>query len=218
MVRRILLVCFVGKIKGLITDKQLNINHKGIDLYPIDSYHRFIITTNELEPITTGKDDRRNLVIRSSDELIGNKQYFDKIHKLLEDINVIKTCYEYFKNLPDLDKFGQVPKPITEYQRNLQELSVSPIELWVKDLAYTHEKDFEMFGSQAYESFVEFCEKHGFIYEANSLKLGVRLSNLGIKGIYKGQHTMYGRTKLYKVKELRMYFSGQKTMDEYLLN
>ena len=58
-----------GKIKALITDPKITINNKGIAQYDINSFHRFIITTNKEEPINTGRDDRRNLIIRSSDEL-----------------------------------------------------------------------------------------------------------------------------------------------------
>ncbi len=57
-----------GKIKGLITDPKLTINNKGVNQYDIMSFHRFLITTNNSEPINTSHDDRRNLIIRSSDE------------------------------------------------------------------------------------------------------------------------------------------------------
>jgi sporulation protein YlmC with PRC-barrel domain len=65
-----------GKIKGLITDTTLNINKKGIDPYKIAAYHRFIFTTNTEDPMKTTHDDRRNMIIRSSDELCGNKKQF----------------------------------------------------------------------------------------------------------------------------------------------
>ena len=58
----------MGKIKGLLTDASLTINNKGVNQYKINSYHRFIITTNNEEPIETKDGDRRNLIIRSSDE------------------------------------------------------------------------------------------------------------------------------------------------------
>ena len=61
--------------------------------YEIDSYHRFLITTNNTEPINTSEDDRRNLIIRSSDEKIGNKEYFDTLREHINDINVVKNCY-----------------------------------------------------------------------------------------------------------------------------
>ena len=57
-----------GKIKALITDNAMTINQKGINQYSIRSYHRFMVTTNKEEPINTSKDDRRNMIISSSNE------------------------------------------------------------------------------------------------------------------------------------------------------
>jgi len=84
-----------GKFKALITDPTLNINNKGINQISIQSYHRFIITTNKEDPIKTTNDDRRNLIIRCSDEKRG-EEYFNKINEYLDDINVIRSCYDFF--------------------------------------------------------------------------------------------------------------------------
>jgi len=98
-----------GYIKGLITEPKMTINEKGIIPYEIASYHRFLITTNNEDPVKTSKDDRRKLIIRASDELIGNRDYFDKMYAMLEDENAVKSIYEYFKGLPGADKFSNVP-------------------------------------------------------------------------------------------------------------
>merc|ERR1712196_550913 len=77
-----------GKIKGLITDDTFIIDKKNTPQHMIKSYHRFIITTNKEEPIKTSKDDRRNLIIRASDEKCGDKTYFTRLYKHLKDKNV----------------------------------------------------------------------------------------------------------------------------------
>ena len=69
----------IEQIKGLITDASLTVNTKGINQYKIISYHRFIITTNSDNPIETKEDERRNAIIRSSDEKIGDNAYFNEI-------------------------------------------------------------------------------------------------------------------------------------------
>ena len=95
-----------GKVKGLLTNPAMTINNKGVNQFPITSFHRFIATTNNHNPVKTSDDDRRNLIISSSDKLIGNKNYFEKIYEYMDDINVIRACYDYFKSIPDMDKFG----------------------------------------------------------------------------------------------------------------
>jgi phage/plasmid-associated DNA primase len=199
-------------IKGLITDPKLTINNKGVGQYEIQSYHRWLITTNNEDPIGSGKDDRRKVIIRSSDELIGNKEYFTIMNDVyLKDINVIKTCYEFFKNLDGLDKFLSLPMPITEYQGDIQELSVSPIENWLKDLtintAGTEDanKIMEYNSKEIYEEFKIWIKQNAIQYELDSLKFLVRLKRLKINGVEK-KHTKYGNKTIINLQELREHF------------
>lgn len=197
-----------GKIKGLITDNTLAINQKGIAQYKIKSYHRFIATTNKEEPINTTNGDRRNLIIRSSDEKKGDYIYFEKIHNFLEDIDVIRTCYDFFKGIKGMDKFKDIPIPLTEYQTNLKELSKSPIEQWLESFTREHMNDgkesIELLGSEIYELFNNWCCENGIKYDIDCRKLGVRLTNMKIKGIYKGKHTNKGETRIFNMTELKL--------------
>ena len=122
-----------GRFKALATDPTLTINNKGVNQFKVQSHHRFIITTNNLNPIKTTDDDRRTIIIRSSDEKIGDKEYFNKINEYLDNINDVRTCYDYFKNISGMKNFGSLPKPQTEYQNNLKQLSRSPVEMWLED-------------------------------------------------------------------------------------
>lgn len=196
-----------GKIKGLITDNSLSINQKGVPQYKIKSYHRFITTTNNEDPIKTSDDDRRNLIIRSSDEKKGDSAYFSKLHNYLDDINVIRTCYDYFKHVKGVDKFGDIPMPQTGHQINMKELSKSPIEQWLKCFVMenldTEQEIIELLGSEIYERFKSWCSKNGVCYEISSLKLGVTLINMKITGLYKGKHTKMGETKIFNLNELK---------------
>jgi hypothetical protein len=196
-----------GKIKGLITDNALAINQKGLPQYKIKSYHRFITTTNKEEPLNSSKGDRRNLIIRSSDEKKGDFIYFEIMHRYLEDIDVIRTCYDYFKSIPGMDKFKDISIPQTEYQTNLKELSKSPIEQWLESFTREHANDendcIELLGCEIYELFKQWCFNNGIKYDIDSLKLGVRITNMNIKGISKGRHTYKGHTKLFFINLLK---------------
>jgi len=208
-----------GKIKGLITDTKLNINTKGVGQYEIQSYCRFIMTTNSTEPFNTPEDDRRMLIIRSSDEKIGNKEYFNILREHIKNINVVKTCYEYFKSIPEMDKFHKIPLPCTEYQTNLKQLSRSPIESWLEQIVYDNwnEPSIELSAKDAYTSFKNYCKKHSDSkYEISSNKLAVRLKNLKINGIEKGKHTNSGNTTLYLIPALKTHFKlGAITLETY---
>ena len=47
---------------------------------------------------------------------------------------------------------------------------------------------------------------NGIKYDINSIRLGVKLTNMKFKGVYKGRHTMKGDTKLFCIRELKDSF------------
>jgi phage/plasmid-associated DNA primase len=197
----------MGKIKGLITDGAMTINPKGITPYKITSYHHFIITTNSEDPMPTKKDDRRFWIVRSSDELIGNKEYFDDIQKIIQDDNAIASIFQYFKTLEGADNFKNVERPLTEYQQNIQDANISAPERWLRDyVSGCGEAEVELLGKEIYQKFQAWKETNGIIFEMNAIKLGMALSNMNVDGIKKGRHTEKGATKIFEIKKIRKHF------------
>jgi hypothetical protein len=208
----------VGKFKQLITDGSLVINNKGINAIDTTSYHRFMITTNKEEPVQTKKGDRRNLVIRSSDELCGKKEeYFTKMYEYLDDINVIRTVYDYFKSIPNLDKFGLIKIPVTEYQRDLQELSMSPIEQCiihlVQDTTIDNENNIiEMTCNELFSYFLTFLSSQKIEYNINSIKFHVRLKHLNIKGV-DNKRSKTDRIKIIDIVKVKEHYNIVDNID-----
>lgn len=170
-----------GRIKALITDPMLTINSKGINQYEVYSYHRFIITTNQEQPIATSDDDRRNLIIRSSDELLKNKDYFIELNKLIEDDAVIRTIGKIFKDMEVKENFNEYSIPHTKYQDDLKEESRPYHELWLYGfIAENHkENEVKLYPSEVFNLYTNWCNMNGYkIDNMNSTKLGVRLNNL----------------------------------------
>jgi hypothetical protein len=197
-----------GRIKSLITDPKITINNKGVNQYDIQSFHRFIVTTNTAEPLNTSKDDRRNFIVRSSDEKCGDKEYFKELHDLLDDVDVIKSCYEYFKDLEGANTFNLLPIPTTEYQANLAEMAVSPIEQWLISFTgiHAHEETVTLSSSDACSEFKQWCAANFMEYTIDVTKFGVRLANLNIPGVKKGPPTKRGSTKVFNIAQLKGHF------------
>lgn len=197
-----------GKIKGLITNPKMTINEKGIGQYNVISYHRFIGTTNHEDPFKTEKDDRRNWIVRASDELIGKVDYFNLMNKYLEDVNVIKTCYEYFKSIPDMENFNKLKMPVTEYQQDMKETNISPIENWIKSFVLEHyyESEVELIDKKQFELFNNWCKNCGLDYKITTMQFGVRLKRLNIPGIEFGKKTNNGNTKIFDIQILKKHF------------
>jgi hypothetical protein len=195
-------------IKGLITDDALTIYPKGINPYDTISYHRFLITTNSTDPLPTHAKDRRNLIIRSSDELLGIDKYFTKFRQLLADERVVRTCFDYFKSIPDLKNFKKFKKPTTKYQNELRKMNLSTIEQFLIDLCEnSHKLDkLELISKEVYERFNNFCNINNIEYHTTTQKLATSLNLLNIDGITNGKHTNKGNTKVYDIAKLRKHF------------
>ena len=194
------------KIKALITDIDIQINIKGKDSFNTNSYHRFGGSSNDDEPMNTSKGDRRKILISASNELKGNTCYFDDINKYVDDVNYIKSFYEYLKSIPDMDKFHTIPRPITEYQKLLCELSITPIEAFVRDMvSNTEEQELILTTKELFEKFKEYLCESKTSYDINIIKFGVRLTNLKLEGI----ETIKGKlnnSKKINVEILKKHF------------
>jgi len=193
---------------ALITNPALTINDKGVPSFQITSYHRFISTTNNREPINTKKGDRRNLIILASDELKGNYEYFQKINEYMNDINALRTFYDYLKSIPDLDKFGSIPIPETSYQEEQKKANREPIDIWLEDIVTEKfnkgikEMKFDNF--QLISNFENWKRDNSVIYEINSIKLSCRIMNMNLKGIT--NHNLAGRYKRFDIDLLAKHY------------
>ena len=104
---------------------------------------------------------------------------------------MIKSVYEFFKNLPGCEAFNAIPIPHSEYHNELAELTVSPIESWLKD--YTEEfynvegnkanNTIKLRSSACFDLFNEWKSKTRVEYEINLIKFALQLGRLDVKGI-----------------------------------
>ena len=168
-----------GKIKGLITDGRLTINGKGKGQYPITSYHRWMTNTNVSDGgIKTHENDRRKWVVRCSDEKIGDLEYFRKLNKVVRDPDVLKTCFEYFRNLPDLDMFHYIQKPKTEYHEEICELHEDRLETFIKYEAKRRDGIESFYGKEIFQQFeswkIETKTKYEIDFQRSLYKMKVK--------------------------------------------
>jgi len=187
----------MGVIKRLITDPTITINNKGVNQIEIASFHRFLITTNCEDPIQTSEDDRRNLIIRCSDELIGNKTYFEILQRSIEDDDIVCAYFNYLKSIPDMDKFNRLKIPKTEYQTDLKEVHLPVVNQWVKSLMIFNNADFEMSSKDAYRDFKTWLNDNFPKYDPPSqVSFGLKIKNCGL-GVT-NKHTKNGNVYIFK--------------------
>ena len=196
-----------GRIKSLVTEPTIHINMKGKNQLEIQSFHRLISTTNGEEPYTSKKDDRRNVIVRCSDEKKGDYEYFTKLFNCLEDLDMIKSFFEYLKTIEGMDKFDSIPIPITEYQSDLQQLSRTPIELFVRNIVENadeeEEEDVKFTSKELYDKFKQFICSNNFKYEVNSNQFSVRLKREIPKGIESRKGSKGVREQVFNIPLLK---------------
>jgi hypothetical protein len=205
-----------GQIKGLITDSALTINEKNVTTFEVESFHRFIIFSNNDDPINSKKDDRRNLIIRSSDEKIGNKNYFTKLFDILDNQDAIKTFYDYLINLSDLENFRKIKKPSTDYQEEIQENSVCVIERFIIDIIYENRKlsELKISNKTLFENFLSFIADKKIKYEINKFQFDLRLSRLCKKANIVSKKTSLDTIKIFDIIHLLEHYKIETNLND----
>jgi hypothetical protein len=202
-----------GKIKALITDPPLTINPKGKDQYTITSYHRLITNSNSADPTKTHQGDRRNLIVRCSDEKKGDCQYFATLSERLSRPNTLRSIYCCLK-ATDLTKWSFRDIPRTAYHDVIIENSRPALEIFLEYFTMnncdTPYKD--LYGVEMLQHFRSWKEltKYAFdekMSEGNLLKRLLTELNLPSDAITKLSRTNKGQKRRYDMAVLRKRFN-----------
>ena len=198
------------KFKSLITDIPLHINPKKEKRYDTQSYHVFVgmlNPRNEGDGVISKEGDRRNVVIRCSDEKVGDTKYFNELWKIFENENAMASLYKYFMEMKDVPfRFTPDMIPKTEYQENIKQAHRSYLDLFLESRCIeTDVSSIEQTGKQVLDSYLNWTKINNIKepFEMNVIKLGLRLSN--IREISK-KHTKRGVIYRIDLDALRKRF------------
>ena len=213
----------MGKLKQLTTDEGgFNLNCKYKEPISLNSFHRFIITTNNSDAIKQEKGQRRNVYIQGGStyiipedcedkELIKNcNNYYSTRWKDTHNDEVIKAIWSYYKNMKDIPKdFNRCEMPETELGQILNEKVYNEIDCFVMEQKTTEEGKWER-PRDVYTRFLVFCKKEGYKYPPSAREFSVKLTLKKITGVYKGTqgHHICWR---FNRDEIDKYFNKQNT-------
>jgi hypothetical protein len=155
-----------GKIKGFITDERLLISPKGKTCFITNSYHRVIQATNTEDPTTTGKGDRRNVIVRCSDEKKGDTAYFTYLLEQLKSPNALRSIYWLFKTR-NITGFGVGSRIETEYHSTIIEHNANPLELFMRSIVENHTGILRVSSIELLQLFVSWKERTRFKFGEN---------------------------------------------------
>lgn len=208
-----------GIMKELITDDNINIKFKGIDSRSEASYHRSIGETNNRDSFVTATGDRRNVLITSSNELCGNAVYFEKFHDMIDNDDAIASIFNHFMSIPNVERFYKMKAPITDHQKELQQMSTPVVQIFVEYLVNNLaefnlimrvvDDKLTMSPKALYDTFTEWQTANGFKYETTSRKLSAEIGTHGIVGVSKGAHTKTGSPKIFDIPMVIDHFDKE---------
>jgi len=207
-----------SRIKTLITDtKGLYINEKNIKGFKLDSYHRFMITSNKQVPVKTHSKDRRYKIIRTSDEKLGDTDYFDTLRSYINDDKVLLLMYEYFTTLPGLDKFHLEKIVQNEYQQILAEsFNKSIPQLFMEQFTLDNYDEgwVEKSSTDLITLFDSFKSKNKFIFECDAVRLMRNINLLNFPdGCMIKRHTKKGNMTNFNIGLLKQHFKLENLED-----
>jgi hypothetical protein len=193
-------------MKALVKDSRLLINPKGCKHYEINSCHRFILCSNNDDCVVTSKGDRRNLVIRVSDEKQQNAEYFNQFYAYINNTNTLRTLYAYFMAMEGLESFHTEPLPITEHQELLHQTARTAPDMWLEDFTVFNKAVPSVSLSQkaTYELFTNWVCDNNITYNTTPIKFGVNLSMLKIKDAI--ILSADKRTKVFYIDILKVHY------------
>lgn len=99
-------------IKTCVTDTLQIVEKKGIDPIKMKNYTNFIFASNhDIESIYMQKGDRRAAVLPIDESFIGDKEYFDEVHKAFTEENaaIFSTYVKYFRVNVDVTVHSNMP-------------------------------------------------------------------------------------------------------------
>jgi hypothetical protein len=155
--------------KGLVSEKTMQIEKKGMEASSIDNSLNFIVLSNGERPVkveNSSKSDRRFAVFDVSERYKGNYKYFQELH---EQLNSPLSAYHFYMYLKQYDTKGLDLRdiPDTEARRDLRSYDIPKVIKWMSEYVFT--KDFRDWQTSKFErteklfhDFKAYMDRSGF--------------------------------------------------------
>lgn len=172
---------FSDILKSLITEIVKSITPKGKDSYIINSFERYIFTSNNDFPFRVDKGDRRLLAINVNSKRKGDTEYFKK---LSDAINDPITQEAFFNHMASIDisgwDFRDIPQTKMKSDLALESLDNS-IHFVISEISKINKT---MKCEALYSMYKKYCDENGY-KSCSSRKFTKDLESVGIIKIRK---------------------------------
>jgi hypothetical protein len=186
--------------KGLITCKSKAYEEKGHPTITLDCYFNVMMTTNNKVPALLDDKERRMVLIKCSEEKVGDMSYWKQVHQTLAKQETKDAYLHYLLNLDLTGWNAYEQRPITKFYEETK-LASRPyharfFQYKVQDLECSL-KDVGMLGKNLLKAVNE-----GQKYEINETQLGRDLQPYIKAEVLTKTHSRIGNT--YRMDETKM--------------
>ena len=184
--------------KSFITDPFINIRQKGLPTIKLRSYHRFITFTNHPNP--SNKNKRRDIFIRSSDEKIADKEYFNRGYSYIANEYVIRGIYDRLMSLEIKPTIVESDLPSSNFDIFIKNVQRNPIARFLENFGWSHTGTFDRTPTSFYEEFLSFKSSNHMTFnlEIDNFILGIASANFKGCQYVRAEKTV-GRPYIFKV-------------------
>lgn len=183
-----------GRIKGYITCDSVIINEKGISNYSVKDHSHMLVFCNDDFPWKLDDGDRRILAIDRFHIPVQNWEYYGRVKSIFSPTKndvVLRMLYDYFMGV-DTQKFVPKNRPITEFSKELKEISRDlELQFLIYFIQTSEEKFITLTSQEMYSKFKDYLYTNtaSIKYKSTSQKCTTRISKYGIQGITKSRQS-----------------------------
>jgi hypothetical protein len=155
--------------KARITSMHQTFNPKGVGAFTCENFNRYVLTTNESNPVRIEDNDRRFVLMTASRELQGNHAFWKEVREKLFTGEGGRVVGEHLMAM-DLKEFNPRILPKDEYKEAIANAEKSSEQLFIESW-----DGVEVGATELYRIYVQYCAENQLPYCNSAKSFGMRL-------------------------------------------
>jgi len=190
-------------LKTWITEPRISVNGKNKPMIELDSYHRFVFTSNSLRPISLPPEDRRFFITSITDALKGNDSFWTRLYSIIDPEHTYAKPMVESERLAALAGFAQWLRETAITSNVMKVIQTSAKEDMATPNSAVLSMFKDMYNDQELPSVIT-----EFMDPLESAKFGKEPIKLPQQRFLEAIRTKYGRNHMeaMEVKLLKKYF------------
>jgi hypothetical protein len=184
------------QLKAIITQPTLTIEDKGKKRFEVNNLLHFMTTCNNENAFKITETSRRFMYLETSNELIGNTDYFTALFHYIEQPKNQRRFYDLMMNRPVKKQITIKDIPITDDMRKQYEFNRDPVEDYARDFT------FKLTAMENYDAYKSYLLANGLKFEKPKKAFEMAFAKYMEKNeIYKKDLMVEGNRGRYYIKK-----------------